>query len=333
MLVFVLMTISSDMQRPGGLLKTLQDYAQFKYAYYEITCIIAFFCYSLFSYLALWIFYPKNKKILAFALVILAIPLATGVRYFLQEFISQEIWGFRNYREGTSFVTYFMSNMYYVFIYVSVGIAYFFTQRSKHQEKMRNDLIIESKKTELSFLRSQVNPHFLFNSLNNIYSLVNQKSDRSLIAIDTLSHLLRYSLYEINKKVPLSSEIEAIDHYLSLENLRVANGIQIQKMLPAQAENIFIEPLLLLPFIENAIKHGDINNSAHPIQLKIQQDENSNDLEFSISNRKKVKQKDKVGGIGLENVKKRLKLLYPEQHTLNIDNQNDNFSIHLIIQG
>lgn len=195
----------------------------------------------------------------------------------------------------------------------------------------QNKLIAETHRTntELIYLRKQTNPHFLFNSLNSIYSLAHKKSDLVPDAIVTLSELMRYMLYETdNKTVALEKEINYIQNYIELQKLRLNNIEDIVINVHGDTKNKFIEPLLLISFVENAFKYGtDYKGAAH-VKIKIFILDNS--LDFWIENTIENYIKDpENSGIGLLNIQNRLDLLYPDAHELTITQDNDFYRVHL----
>jgi len=190
---------------------------------------------------------------------------------------------------------------------------------------------------ELKFLKSQVNPHFLFNALNNIYSLAVVQASQTPETIMQLSEILRYMVYDANEeKVPLKSEINYIENFVDLQLLKDSRGMNVELDLDKTAGNLMIAPLLLIPFVENAFKHSKIENLKDgfiKIQLKAEQKK----IAFNVVNSipKNNFTKDEVGGVGLENTKKRLELLYPNnQHELIINQTEKEFivSLKIIVQ-
>lgn len=198
-------------------------------------------------------------------------------------------------------------------------------------QNQQNKLIAETHRTntELNYLRKQTNPHFLFNSLNSIYSLAHKKSDLVPDAIVTLSELMRYMLYETdNKTVALEKEINYIQNYIELQKLRLNNIEDIVINIHGDPKNKFIEPLLLISFIENAFKYGtDYKGAAH-VKIKIIIIEN--DLDFWTENTIENYEKDpENSGIGLANIQNRLDLLYPNAHELTIKQDSQYYRVHL----
>lgn len=223
--------------------------------------------------------------------------------------------------------TFFLNHLFYDLIYATFGIVVYFIRYSHHQEIQQKEAILQRKLSELSFLRSQINPHFLFNSLNNIYALVYKQSDQSLYALSSLSELLRYMLYDTDDKVILQKEIDYIQKYIVLQKLRFEHDIKIETKITGNPSSVLIPPLLLIPFVENAFKHGDFRTTQDGIMISIFLD-NSKML-FECINKIGQLQKDPGGGIGFKNVKRRLELLYPGKHELLINEKDNHFIIQL----
>lgn len=184
---------------------------------------------------------------------------------------------------------------------------------------------------ELKLLKSQINPHFLFNSLNNIYTLAGIDSKRTQKSIINLSDMLRYVLYECDQEtVAIKKEIEYIENYLKLFALKNSKDYPISTELNIANSSIPVAPMLFIPYVENALKHSNINDRENSfINIKIDADTDNIDFEIENSKPKKAIIKDSVGGIGLENVKKRLAILYPEKHELKITETDTSFKVNL----
>lgn len=189
----------------------------------------------------------------------------------------------------------------------------------------------QNLKSELSMLKHQLSPHFLFNTLNNIDSLIYADQDKASTAIIRLSDIMRYMLYNSEQKfVQLSKEIEYIRNVIKLQELRMKGMNVIQLDIDGDPRNYKVAPLLFIPFIENAIKHRDKSKEDQGIQIGITIQ--GQQLQFTAINKvDKNQQKDETGGIGLQNVKRRLKLLYPDKHSLKINETSDTFEVELII--
>ncbi|WP_293300510.1 sensor histidine kinase [Pedobacter sp. UBA4863] len=197
-------------------------------------------------------------------------------------------------------------------------------------ERIQRNLESEKKDMELQFLKSQLNPHFLFNSLNNIYSLAYQKSDKTADAILKLSEIMRYMIYESNDSwVSLDKEVEYVQSYVELQKLRFKDGAAVEISINGEIDGQKIVPLILISFVENAFKHGVANDAEDPIKINIIA--NQKILHFSVTNKKNTTNKDALGGVGLNNVERRLQLLYPERYKLNIVNTPTHYTTELML--
>ncbi|ACU02442.1 MULTISPECIES: sensor histidine kinase [Pedobacter] len=197
-------------------------------------------------------------------------------------------------------------------------------------ERVQRDLLSEKRDMELQFLKSQLNPHFLFNSLNNIYSLAYQKSDKTADAILKLSEIMRYMIYESNDSwVSLSKEIAYVQSFIELQKLRFKDGAAVEFTINGEIDDQPVVPLILISFVENAFKHGVANDPSDPIRINIIA--NQKILHFSITNKKNKHNKDQMGGVGLNNVERRLQLLYPERYKLNIVNSATHYTSELML--
>jgi len=214
-----------------------------------------------------------------------------------------------------------------------VGFALAIKLMKRWYTKQREtQLIIREKiNAELQLLKAQVHPHFLFNTLNNIYSFILNGYDKAPGMIKKLSSLLYYILHECNQQVvPLEKEISMIQDYIGLEQIRYGDRLNLSMHIQGSPKNKMICPLLLIPFVENSFKHGTSRMLVHPwVKLDIYIEKDF--LEFRISNNKPEQQSNGSGkkGIGLNNVKKRLELLYPATHTLNIIENEMSFDVFL----
>jgi two-component system, LytTR family, sensor kinase len=218
-----------------------------------------------------------------------------------------------------------------------VSTVYAIITEWKKREKDQQELQTKTVESELRFLKTQINPHFLFNTLNSLYALTIKKSDNAPEVVLMLSEMMRYMLYECNEpEVPLSKEVNYIENYLNLEKLRVAKNSNIRFEVEGKINHQKITPLLFIPFIENSFKHGMSNQIKNAfITIKMQVKENN--IVFTVKNSKPqvlamATTNRKSGGIGLVNVKRRLDLLYPEKNELTIDDNIDEYSVRLIIE-
>jgi hypothetical protein len=214
----------------------------------------------------------------------------------------------------------------FVFIFIltlSTGIRILGQWQQSEKEKV---------KAELAFLKAQINPHFMFNTLNNIYSMAVSKAERTPEAIEMFSDMMRFVIYETtNDFVPLSKKIEYIDTYITLQKLRFPSTVKVNYQKTGDCDSLQIAPLILMPFIENAFKHGISTETESNIDIQI--DIESNKLKLYVKNsiNKLQDMENGISQLGIENTKKRLELMYPGDHTLNIiDSRNEYVvSLHL----
>jgi two-component system, LytTR family, sensor kinase len=201
-------------------------------------------------------------------------------------------------------------------------------------QKLRDELNHERQAGELALLKSQVNPHFLFNTLNNIYSLVYHKSAEAPEAVMKFSSIMRYVLYESKaEKVLLEKEIEYLNSYIELQKLRIKEPEFVTFKTEGIISDILIAPMLLIPFVENAFKHADRENQKGiSILLSVV----DRQIQYEVTNykAKDAQNSDKTfGGIGLTNIRRRLELIYPGRHLLEISEENNQYKVKLLIQS
>lgn len=218
----------------------------------------------------------------------------------------------------------------YVIVFFATTVVIF--KKWYLSELAKKNLVKEKMAAELSFLKSQVHPHFLFNTLNNLYALTLIKSEKTSDVVLKLSGLLDYMIYKSNDKfVSLSKELEIMTNYIELEELRYNKRLDLEYKLDGNPGTYKIAPLILLPFIENAFKHGASNDRSSPkiiIKVKIEH----NCLILNVVNTiLGQKQNDETlsEGIGLKNVRRRLELIYPQMHNLEINESEEQFEVNL----
>lgn len=204
-------------------------------------------------------------------------------------------------------------------------------------ESSRKELQTKNMQSELKFLKSQINPHFLFNTLNNLYALTLKKSDLAPEIVLKLSEIMRYMLYECNeKRVFLRNELNYIQNYLDLEKLRQGQKVTINFTVKGNPDQLLVAPLIFTPFLENSFKHG-LSNILDQGFVNIFLEIKDDNILFLIENSKTEKMPQKQhaisGGIGLVNVKQRLELIYPNQYELIIDNSPTVYSVTLKIKA
>ena len=210
----------------------------------------------------------------------------------------------------------------------NLGIKGYFKTREDQKKLLR--LEKENLEQKLEYLKYQINPHFFMNTLNNIHALVDIDAEKAKSTILELSKMMRFVLYEGDKKgVPLTREFGFIRNYITLMRLRYTDKVQISIDLPEQSPDLMIPPLMLITFIENAFKHGV--SYQHDSFIEVKAEVQGDTLHFSCRNSKAEKPNEEKGGVGLANVKQRLKLLYDNDYSLKIQDDSDIYSVQLTI--
>ncbi|PSK93856.1 sensor histidine kinase [Taibaiella chishuiensis] len=297
-------------------------------------------------YINTLLFIPKlllRKKYVLYTLgLLLSITLHTVMLVFYREYVLDQIPGVKTYdfsyysaftrstREHTLkffCYTFYSSSCFTVIQFSLIFLGQHFFIAVRQNERIKR----QQAEIELSVLKSQINPHFLFNVLNSIYSLSLQKSDRAPEVVMGLSEILRYMLYEARHEfVPLKKEIQMVRDYTDIEKMRLSNGQVLQFRCDERIPAYQVAPLLLIPFVENAIKHGT-NTMADDAFIDMELQVCDDRLLFHCTNNYKPQPAKQDSGLGLENVKKRLQLLYPGKHSLEIKQQNNIFEVTLSI--
>jgi len=298
-------------------------------------------------YINTLLFIPRfllRKKYIAFAAgLLLSILLHTAILVFYREYILDRIPGIKAYdfsyysafmrKDRTHTPAFFLHLFYNTSSFTVIQFSLVFLGQHFFIAVRQNELIRQQQtEIELAVLKSQVNPHFLFNVLNSIYSLSLQKSDQAPEVVMRLSEILRYMLYEAKHEfVPLKKEIQMLRDYADIEGMRLSGGQVLSFHCGQGISARQIAPLLLIPFVENAVKHG-ANSMAEDAFIAININMEGDTLHFSCKNNYKPLPAQADSGLGLENVSKRLQLLYPGKHVLDIKQQNHIFEVSLSIQ-
>lgn len=287
------------------------------WSYVSISCIILFYIHSEYLFPKVY----KQKPIRYFLyLISVLIVLVIGRYYVRITFVEG----------GPSQLFYINTFIQYFFIFGISASYCFFSDYQKQQEVQRENEN-ERLKSELSFLRSQISPHFMFNLMNSLVSLNRKKSNLVEPVLLKMSDLLRYMLYEKDdKKISLENEIKYLTNYIDLQKVRFGDYLDINFDVKTTDSSKSIEPMLLIPFVENAFKHG-VGLIDEPF-IKIELLATNDDLSFKVTNKfssDKQEAKDGASGIGLNNVKRRLELLYPKQYMLNVSESGNLYTTDL----
>lgn len=221
----------------------------------------------------------------------------------------------------------------FILVIIGSSMLALIRERTRGKEE-KQQILLEKTAAELAVLKLQISPHFLFNTLNNIRWLARQKSDKTEDAVVKLSQLLRYMIYQTgNDKVSLLQEVEHLNNYIDLQKMRLTENTSVEFVCEGNMNAIIIEPLLFIPFVENAFKYGLHNQEKSLIIVHISIIENT--LFFYVENTifGSTFASEKIdSGIGIKNVERRLALHYPDQHELKIDDSNNKFCVSLKIK-
>ena len=276
----------------------------------------------LFTYVSLYWLIPTYllaQRYVRFGLLTLVALLVGGVIYwegtyylYFVPFAPQRL-----AQESPLDVGYILLCAFYLLCTSGLLIGFHMIRYGFRQQQLNQQLIIANQAVELKLLTDQINPHFLFNTLNNLYGLTGQNPEKAGEVVMRLSQLMHYMLYEGNQaKVPLWQEIAYLENYLALERIRYEDGLYVSFRVSGPTDGVLIAPLLLLPFVENAFKHG-LSRQLSDAWLQIQLTVSGSELIFKVENSKpESADTGSTPGFGLPNVAKRLQLIYPEQHRL-----------------
>jgi two-component system LytT family sensor kinase len=283
------------------------------------------------NYLFLLPQYMLKKQVSRYFLLAAGGILVTGLLNTLFVYLTYPIVEHRHHFDGWRIFYFSLFSPLFAF---ALGLAIRITTEWFTNERQKKEMEAEKLSSDLAFLKSQINPHFLFNILNSICSLARKKSDNTENAIIKLSQIMRYMLQDSkDEKVGLDKEVEYLQNYIDLQRLRISSQVGIDYSIEGRPEEYQIEPLLLIPFVENAFKHGISYYEHSNISISLVLGVKS--LHFTVRN-PIVKNKDEKlepgSGIGLKNVTRRLELLYPGSHKLNILDDGCNYLVELNLQ-
>lgn len=274
--------------------------------------------------------YSKSKRLVPFLLLSIALLLAfTQLFQFSRQLLNGRFFyllsGLKQNNKPVSTPNYFIPNLISALTYYLLGLGYAFAKDWFAKERAALVLEKEKAEAELMLLRNQLNPHFLFNTINNIYYLALIQSTKTAEALLQLSELLRYVLHEKNKWVFVDKEYQHLLKFIELHRLRFPKDqINIKVFREEQFAAYQIPPMILLTFVENAFKHGEPGTVEDPVSIEL--DIEAGRLVYIVRN--KIAHgisKDQQSGIGLANLKKRLQILYPNQHQLELESVGDQY--------
>jgi len=268
----------------------------------------------------------KRKVLLYISGIILSIILYTYFRSLNQQYWDAIIWP----DDIMTIPSYFKWNFLYAVWFLIISSMMFFAQKWWEQQQKVKSIEINQLQTELKYLRSQVNPHFLFNGLNTIYGNIDIRDQKARDILLQFSDLLRYSLYEADTDfIDLEKEARHLENYVGLQRERSSSNLRIELDIRIENKSIQIAPLIFMPFVENAFKFISRDDN-RPDYIKIVLEQTGNQVYFHCSNSYENHEAS-TGGIGLINVKRRLELLYKDRHKLNIRRQEGNYYVDLTL--
>ena len=281
------------------------------------------------NYLFLPLFLKQKRYFLLGLLIFLILLLEPPLPRLLVMRMSGEEISFKNFLDYNLLPFYFETGLI-TFIAFSIKL---FKERNREQEE-KNQLEKQKLQAELDALKGQLNAHFLFNTLNNLYGLAKKKSEHAPAGILMLSDMLHFVLYECTQPTyPLQKELDFINIYIELEKLRYGERLKIEMEEDLKYSDIRIAPLLLFPFVENSFKHG-VSKKKDKVWIRIRVASSPHELKFEVENNRYLepaRDLRETGGLGLENVQKRLEILYPRQHSLHLKSDDSTFSVCLNI--
>jgi LytS/YehU family sensor histidine kinase len=268
-----------------------------------------------------------NQKKYAHFLFIIMLLIALGLGLFKIVFGPLNDWVFPDYYLSLFYNT--KELIQFITGYLILGFLITTTRNWFHLRKHQLALEKENHQVKLQHLKTQLNPHFLFNSLNNIYALSDSNQAQSKAYILKLSEALRYMIYDTEQeKVLMENELKYIENYIELEKLRLDNPDAVHLQVTGKYEGYLIAPLILLPIIENCFKHSDPDNPEISIDIKIEKDR----LMMKTKNSKKRNNDASGGGMGSKNISDRLALIYPDRHVLIAEINRDTYCVSLTIE-
>ena len=310
------------------------------YAYSFKSNLIEFPFHIALSYIFIFYLLPKlfNGKVIDFfTLLVISLGLALVLKflvayYFTSGDVMPEYAGITSTLNLAYATSYLLGQIYVIGFVTAIKLAIDWIKQKEYLTET-NEMLLEN---ELKYLRSQIQPHFFFNTLNNLYSLTIDKSDKAPDLILKLSDLMKYFLYETGKEFQtLENEISHIKDYIEIEKLRYDENLKVNFNINSKTKKVIVKPLILIPLVENAFKHG-ARNSKKNGYITIDLNATSNLLDFRIENsfeKPTKKIKAQIGGIGLTNLKKRLDLNYgPDFFNLDIIKEKNKYIAHLKIK-
>jgi two-component system LytT family sensor kinase len=273
--------------------------------------------------------YAHQKQVIIYiALVLITVGLYVVLKNVHDVYLHGYVLGDES-KKSLFYNTYY--NFSIAIFYLTFSVALHLSKAWYFQRELIRKMEVEKLSSELEYLKAQINPHFIFNSINTIYFQIDRQNTHARESLAAFSEMLRYQLYECNgHEISIEKEIAYLKNYVELQRMRKDENYNISLVVDEELKGFTISPLLLIPFVENAFKH--ISHHSHKNQVRIAIGKHENNFQFSVFNTKEMKATvNGHTGIGLKNVKRRLELLYKDRHQLMIDNGKDCFEVNLVL--
>ncbi len=275
--------------------------------------------------------YAQQKRIVAYTLFLVS---SVGLYVILKNAHDVYLHGYvlgNESRKSLFYSTYY--NFSIAIFYLAFNVALHLSKGWYFQRELIQKMEVEKLSSELEYLKAQINPHFVFNSINTIYFQIEKQNITARESLLAFSEMLRYQLYECNgKDIVIEKEINYLKNYVELQRMRKDENYNISFIVEEDATGFTVSPLLLIPFVENAFKHVSHHPDKNDVRIRLSMHQNY--FKLSVFNTREIKAADKNGyaGIGLKNVKRRLELLYKDRHELIIDNRPESFEVNLSLR-
>lgn len=334
-LIGVIVITLVPMPAPGP---TLEDMFSGKHLLSQLVNFVFAVFYYYFSVNFFYGLMLEKKGVLNYLKVVLVAGFVFGLYYALTfTYLTPEKFAKENMPFGLAVFSYTVATVLYIGISLLIAYLTFLRDEKKQRkilEEQKLQLEVEKSAANFNFLKAQINPHFLHNTLNFLYAKSLPYSAELSEGILTLSDIMRYALSESTArdgKAPLKDEIEHVRNVIKINQLRFSNNLNVQFDVEGVVNGATIIPFVLITLVENAFKHGDLKSVAEPIVINLKVDKNS--IYFYCRNKKKSGPKELSTGIGLENIKKRLELAYGKNHTFTVKDEADFYTTELTIQS
>jgi len=310
----------------------LDDGIQFTGAILDVTYFVTGLATFYLFYSVVWKSYSSAGRKLR---LLYSIPLGLAffiiLRYGIEEVFLREVFGFGNYGVNCPVLFYVQDNLFRGSFFGMVSLMVVLMETKTDSEQRILQLKNEKADAEIIFLRSQLNPHFLFNTLSFLHTKAIQYDTALGETIRQLSEMFRYALQSSKSdRLPIEREVDLLENYISIFQKRFGSNFYVEFQVNGVNLGKMIEPLLLMPMVENAFKHGVTTEPDDPVRISLQVSDQY--LNFKCGNRINNYQKDKGHGVGMENIKRRLGLLYPDKHSLNIEQDKEFYSVSLELE-